>query len=209
MPAWMAGCSAARKPCAGEVHGSPIVVHRADLAAEGGTEGVQYAVGLDPLAPKQLDGRCVIGVVDAVLGEGNGGNHLHWNGPDGGFKSQPCRCGHGVPIEFRRRLGVKADACHRAIAGPDGQAVVEEVEFHVEGVGRVGDGVRRQAAGRHIEQHLPLQWLNIGAAPCGPCRRSASTAAGCPGSPASPRHAVAARISFPCSPEPSCGLLRP
>ena len=61
--------SASGESCTGEVHCAPEEVDRRYLSDESRTERRDDAVGLNELAPEQVDGFGVVGAVDVIVGK--------------------------------------------------------------------------------------------------------------------------------------------
>ena len=151
----MARRRSAREARRRQIETAPEEVDRAGLADEAGLEALQHAVGLAHRPPQQLRVARVVRAMPLVLVERNGVSDLDRMGRDGDVDAAASKPRHELAIEPRDGTRLEDHREGAGVAVGDVQTVLDEVEIHLERSVPVRDRRGRQAAGGHVQRHVP------------------------------------------------------
>jgi hypothetical protein len=107
-------------------------VHRADLADVAAAELLEDPLSLHQQGPEPVRLLGLVPPVDVVVGEGDGTLDLDGHGPDAGRDTERLQGGHHLGVELRHRSRLQRDRTPGAVGGRDVQAVLVQVERHLE-----------------------------------------------------------------------------
>jgi hypothetical protein len=138
-----------------EVEAAPEEMHRAHFADEAGTERLQHMRGLKQRAPEPIGRVRVVGRMHGVLLKGDRIGKLARHRPDRYVQSQRVEPTHQLAVEIGDRHGLEREVGARAVARPDHQAMVDEIEIDGKMSRPVRHGRRRKPAAGEIERDLP------------------------------------------------------
>jgi hypothetical protein len=146
----------AREPCVRQVEAVPEEVDRARLAGELRREPPQGGVGDPQDPPEPLDRVRVVAVVQRVLRERRAVTEVERIRNDGGRDADLGQRREEVGVEGRDRQPVpEREPGPAARAGPDLQAVVDEIELDLGGQVAARHGAGGEPARRDVERHVP------------------------------------------------------
>jgi hypothetical protein len=140
----------------GQVEAVPEQLDRARLAVEPRREPPEHLVGRAQDAPPALDGVRVVAVVDGVLGEVGPVAEVERRRRHVDVDAHVAQRGGQVGVEPRAGHPVaQREARRAALARPDAEPVVDDVDLDLHGQVAVRHRPGGDAVGRHGERHVP------------------------------------------------------
>ena len=151
----MLGCAPAGKARHREIGAAPEVMHRAAFAREARPELIENALRLQQRAPVSIG---VLGIVRAVRFipvERNRVGQLVGHRANGHRHLERLQGFHEPPVERRHRLRLERQARLTSVAHLNPQAVLHEIELHLERLRAVGHEPRREPPRRYRKRDMP------------------------------------------------------
>ena len=149
------GGAAAGEARDAEVEASPEEMDWTALADEAGAKLLEDIFTEDQDAPEAVGEFGIVGGVQGIFFERDGGWDLARRSPDFDFDAERVQGGHEFGIEVRDRLRLEGESLGGTPTGLNGQLVIDEVELDFENAIAVGDGGSGEAARVDVEGNLP------------------------------------------------------
>lgn len=149
------GRAAARKARDGMVKASPEKMHRAAFADKAAAKFLEDGVHGEKNAPEAARVGGIVARVRDVLVEPDGVGDFHGHGPNFYVDTDGSEDVHRLAVEPGDGAREEGDGLRLAPTGANVEAMREEIKFHFENAGAVGNRRSREAAGADVERNFP------------------------------------------------------
>src|SRR5262249_9810112 len=148
-------CGAPGEARHGKIETAPEEVYGAGFAGEAGAEFLEHSIDLQQHAPEALRINRIIGFVNRVAAEIDRVRNLTGEGVDLQPYAELAQHRHGSFVELGDGHRFQHELRRLAVAGGEGQAMLDEVEADLEHTLAVRNRRRGETARIHIKRHMP------------------------------------------------------